>query len=139
VRGGIDDFRNIEDTLHIGDYARRMKEAGDTIRIEGQLVCYDESTMLKRLTQWPYVQLGIVMIFVVVAIFALLSSKKAALNKEPSGQEARPRPIRERNCAIRLTSPIPFQKKPCQSSKTAEIVEIYPKIHHSISLSRKEG
>ena len=79
--GGIDDYRNISDTLRIGDYARRMMQAGDTIRIGGQLVCYDESTMLKRLTQWPYVQLGIVMIFVVVAIFALLSSKKAEQNK----------------------------------------------------------
>ena len=79
--GSIDDFRNIEDTLRIGDYARRMMQAGDTIRIEGQLVCYDESTMLKRLTQWPYVQLGIVMIFVVVAIFALLTSKRAEQNK----------------------------------------------------------
>ncbi len=44
-------------------------------------MCYDESTMLKRLTQWPYVQLGIVMIFVVIAIFALLSSKRAEQNK----------------------------------------------------------
>ena len=79
--GGIDDYRNIEDTLHIMDYARRMIQAGDTIRIASQLVCYDESIMLKRLTQWPYVQLGIVMIFVVVAIFALLSSKKAEQNK----------------------------------------------------------
>ena len=79
--GGIDDFRNIQDTLHIEAYARRMMQAGDTIRIASQLVCFDESTMLKRLTQWPYVQLGIVMIFVVVAIFALLSSKKAEQNK----------------------------------------------------------
>ena len=79
--GGIDDFRNISDTLHIEAYARRMMQAGDTIRIASQLVCFDESTMLKRLTQWPYVQLGIVMIFVVVAIFALLSSKKAEQNK----------------------------------------------------------
>ena len=79
--GHIDDFRNIDDTLHIEAYARRMMQAGDTIRIGGQLVCYDESTMLKRLTQWPYVQLGIVMIFVVIAIFALLSSKRAEQNK----------------------------------------------------------
>jgi hypothetical protein len=75
--------------------------------------------------------------------YALLESEAegAVTGLYPGGQEGegRPRPIRERNCAIRLTSPIPFQKKPCQSSKTAEIVEIYPKIHHSISLSRKEG
>lgn len=79
--GGIDDYRNITDTVHIEDYARRMLMAGDTIRVDSQLVCYDESIMLKRLQAWPYVQLGIVLIFVVVAIFALLSSKKAEQNK----------------------------------------------------------
>ena len=81
------DFRNIADTANVAAYALRMKHAGDYIRIavgdEGdyQLVCSDESTMLKRLTQYPYWQLGIVMIFVVVAIFALLSSKRAEQNK----------------------------------------------------------
>ena len=79
--GGIDDFRNIADTTNIAGYARRMVKAGDTIRIDSQLVCYDESIMLKRLQAWPYVQLGIVLIFVVVAIFALLSSKRAEQNK----------------------------------------------------------
>ena len=44
-------------------------------------VCYDESLMIKRLNLYPYVQLGIVMIFVVVAIFALLTSKRAEQNK----------------------------------------------------------
>ena len=79
--GGIDDFRNIEDSLNMRDYARKMIRSGDTIRIDRQLVCYDESIMLKRLQAWPYVQLGIVLIFVVVAIFALLSSKRAEQNK----------------------------------------------------------
>ena len=63
-----------------------MRLSGDTIPIDlGDndylLVCYDESTLLKRLTQYPYWQLGVVMIFVVVAIFALLSSKRAEQNK----------------------------------------------------------
>ncbi|MCH5307374.1 MAG: HAMP domain-containing histidine kinase [Prevotella sp.] len=79
--GGIDDYRNIEDTTRIERYAQRMMQAGDTIRVDSQLVCYDESIMLKRLQAWPYVQLGIVLIFVVVAIFALLSSKRAEQNK----------------------------------------------------------
>ena len=79
--GGIDDFRNIDDSLNVESYARRMISAGDTIRVDRQLVCYDESIMLKRLQAWPYVQLGIVLIFVVVAIFALLSSKRAEQNK----------------------------------------------------------
>ena len=79
--GEITDYRNIEDTARIESYARRMIHSGDTIRVDGQLVCYDESIMLKRLSAWPYIQLGIVLVFVVVAIFALLSSKRAEQNK----------------------------------------------------------
>lgn len=90
--GTVTDCRNIDvkgkdSAEYVEKYGQQMYRAGDYIKIEYgdstdyQLVCYDESTMLKRLTQWPYVQLGIVMIFVVVAIFALLSSKKAEQNK----------------------------------------------------------
>jgi hypothetical protein len=88
----VTDWRNIkvsgDDTLaFLADYGRRMKRAGNSIEIELTgtsdclYVCYDESTMLKRLTQWPYWQLGIVLIFAIVAIFALLSSKRAEQNK----------------------------------------------------------
>ena len=80
-QGEIDDFRNIEDTTRLVSYAKKMIQAGDTIHVGDQLVCYDESVLLKRLSQYPYWQLGIVMVFVVVAIFALLSSKKAEQNK----------------------------------------------------------
>lgn len=81
--GDVMDYRNIADDVDVADYAQRMKEAVHAIKIEFtylpgyQLLCYDESTLLKRLTYYPYWQLGIVMIFVVVAIFALLSSKRA--------------------------------------------------------------
>jgi len=44
-------------------------------------VCYDDSVMIKRLSSYPYIQLGVVMIFVVIAIFALLTSKRAEQNK----------------------------------------------------------
>ena len=86
AQGSVMEYRNIDDDADVTDYARRMRQAGDTISIDlgaGDylLVCYDESTLLKRLTQYPYWQLGIVMIFVVVAIFALLSSKRAEQNK----------------------------------------------------------
>ncbi len=86
VQGQVMEFRNIDDSTTVTAYARSMRLAGDTISIdlgEGDylLVCYDESTLLKRLTHYPYWQLGIVMIFVIVAIFALLSSKRAEQNK----------------------------------------------------------
>ena len=86
----VTDWRNIDvegkDTLdYLADYGKRMKAAGNVIQIEFWdeylYVCYDESTLLKRLTQFPYWQLGIVLIFAVVAVFALLSSKKAEQNK----------------------------------------------------------
>ena len=80
-KGEIDDYRNIEDSFHVAEYARGMKHSGDTIVVDNQLVCYDDSVMLKRLSAWPYVQLGIVLILVVIAIFALLASKKAEQNK----------------------------------------------------------
>jgi nitrogen fixation/metabolism regulation signal transduction histidine kinase len=90
--GTVVDYRNIriseKDTLrYVSEYAERMRQAGNYIKItlgtddDYQLVCYDESTMLKRLTQYPYWQLGIVMVFFIAAIMALLSAKKAEQNK----------------------------------------------------------
>ena len=88
--GQVMDYRNVEiskkdSSRYVADYGHRMYKAGHYIQIgdsvDYQLVCYDESTLLKRLSQYPYWQLGIVMIFVVVAIFALLSSKRAEQNK----------------------------------------------------------
>ena len=94
-QGHVTDYRNIDikakdaaDTVkYIERMGQQMKNADRFIKIQigdsadYQLVCYDDSVMLKRLAAWPYVQLGIVLIFVVVAIFALLSSKRAEQNK----------------------------------------------------------
>lgn len=93
--GHVADYRNIDikaknatDTAaFVERMGKRMKDANRYIKIQigdsadYQLVCYDDSVMLKRLAAWPYVQLGIVLIFVVIAIFALLSSKRAEQNK----------------------------------------------------------
>ncbi len=90
-------FRNMdvrgktyEDSLrHAAVIGRNLKASGKFVRIEVgdttqeayQYICYDDSVMLKRLSSWPYIQLGVVMIFVVIAIFALLTSKRAEQNK----------------------------------------------------------
>ena len=96
--GQVSDYRNIEmdakstmdSDAYVSRYGKRMYDSGNYIKIhlgdsvstnDYQLVCYDESTLLKRLSQYPYWQLGIVMIFVVVAIIALLASKRAEQNK----------------------------------------------------------
>ena len=69
--------------------AAHMLESGKFIRINLDdssndsyiNVCYEDSVMLRRLSTYPYVQLGVVMLFVVIAIFALLTSKRAEQNK----------------------------------------------------------
>lgn len=53
----------------------------DSIKSEYIDVCYDDSLMLQRLATYPYVQLGIVLVFVMVAIIALRTSKRAEQNK----------------------------------------------------------
>lgn len=56
-------------------------------------VVYDDSLMLKRLAIYPFVQLGVVMLFVVVAIFALLTSKKRRTEQSLGGTVGRKPPI----------------------------------------------
>ena len=46
-----------------------------------QYVYYDDSTILKRLTIFPYAQLGVVFVFIVISFLALLNAKKAEQNK----------------------------------------------------------
>lgn len=78
-QGQVADYRNIDDTT---DIARRMFASGDSIRISPyQLLLYQESTLLRRLTLYPYWALGLVMVFAVVAVMALLASKRAEQNK----------------------------------------------------------
>lgn len=96
--GNVTDFRNVnvkadneaDSMKYVEALGRQMYNSGKYIKVDFgdsasvndyQLVCYDESTMLKRLSSYPYIQLGAVLIFVVVAIFALLSSKRAEQNK----------------------------------------------------------
>lgn len=56
-------------------------DLGDEDTDDCQYVCYDESLMLKRLAAYPYIQLGVVLIFVAIAILVLLYSKRAEQNK----------------------------------------------------------
>jgi signal transduction histidine kinase len=98
------DFRNIdivaannEDSLkNIEAAAMQMKENERNIRIYLNMqevnsddvagadyieICYDDSLILKRLARYPYIQLTVVVIFVLIAFFALFSSMKAEQNK----------------------------------------------------------
>lgn len=102
AQGNVETYRNITikaetaaDTLrYLQQRAESMRQAGYAIDLNltdaGQevrpgddylVICYEESSMLRRLASYPYVQLGVVGLFVVVAIFALLSSKRAEQNR----------------------------------------------------------
>lgn len=92
--GEVQDYRNIplregsdeEQMRAVKRKAQSMMGAGRVIRVylsstDYMEICYADSLLLRRLAWWPYVQLGLVFVFVVVAIFALLSSKRAEQNK----------------------------------------------------------
>lgn len=96
-KGNAQTFRNMhvtgdnyEDSLaNAASVGRKLLANGQYIRINLDDapgsdyidVCFDDSSILKRLAYYPYVQLGVVLIFVVIAIFALLTSKRAEQNK----------------------------------------------------------
>lgn len=97
--GGVIEYRNIEfdaptysdSVAYLQRASQRMVDKDNVIFVEVNSpdldapmqirVCYDESVMLTRLTHYPYIQLGVISLFVVVAIFALLASKRAEQNK----------------------------------------------------------
>ena len=52
-----------------------------SIKKDYMLVCYDDSILIKRLAIYPFIQLSVVIIFLIIAVFALLSYKKAEQNR----------------------------------------------------------
>lgn len=96
-QGGVQTYRNLDvphdaypDSMHyVAAIGKRLLHEGRYIRIQlsDSLitdyidVCYDDSTTLKHLAAYPMVHLAVVLIFVIVAILALLVSKRAEQNK----------------------------------------------------------
>jgi signal transduction histidine kinase len=83
--------RNL-DTLKVNNKAfmkkrlKSMKEAYDPIVINlpgnnFQRIYYDRSTTLNKLTYYPYVQLGVILLFILVAYLAFDASRKAEQNQ----------------------------------------------------------
>lgn len=93
-RGNVQTMRNVtvsykddaDSIAKVTHLAEMWKIEGHVVRIKLDSksyinVCYDESLMIKRLATYPYIQLGVVILFAVVAVFALLTSKRAEQNK----------------------------------------------------------
>lgn len=97
--GKVLSYRNIDYVPVIGrdsldvlkSLAATMMGNGHSIRIDipGEKedtydyinICYDESLMLRRLEAYPFVQLAVVVVFVMVSIFALFAVSRAEQNK----------------------------------------------------------
>ena len=93
-QGHVQTYRNVKlqgknQTDSIKDavaQAQRMRTDGHVIRImldnrnDYIDVCYAESLLLRRLSWYPYVQLGVILLFAGLAVFALLTLKRAEQN-----------------------------------------------------------
>ncbi len=85
------DTQKDNSATYIHQEVERIKAKGKMMRInlssenyqttDYLCIYYEESVLLQRLTIYPYIQLGIVAIFFVVAIAALLASKRAEQNR----------------------------------------------------------
>ncbi len=83
------DIRKADTLQYLRSCVERMRGLGNSIKIyfdesdteHYNEVCFDESLLLNRLTVYPYIQMGVVMLFVLIAIFALLSFKKTEQNR----------------------------------------------------------
>lgn len=98
------DTRNLPDSAEVARDPARIRQMAEKMKAGGRQVCvhltgngitesdadesshcifisYGESLMLQRLALYPYVQLGVVALLAVVALYALLASKRAEQNK----------------------------------------------------------
>ncbi len=84
-------FRNLDSTLtsnplYIRKKLHKLKQEQEPILInisdkEKQYLYYDKSTIITRLTYYPYVQLAIILLFIIVSYFAFSASRKTEQNK----------------------------------------------------------
>ena len=96
AHGDIEQYRNItvresssQDSIdYLRRCAERMKKEGYFIRInyndtpDGYMeIIYEDSTVLKKLAVFPYVQIAILLVFVIVIIVTLLHLKRAEQNR----------------------------------------------------------
>ena len=75
-----------KDSLSLAKKYLDFKEIGNIIEIPidentKQYLYYDDSVLLKYLALFPYVQLGVMILFLLISYFSLMSSKRAEQNQ----------------------------------------------------------
>lgn len=89
--GRIQQFRNLDttrmkDPVYREKRLEKMKEYQPPILIDipeipNQYIFYDKSIILTRLSLYPYLQLGVIMLFILIAYFAFSTSRRAEQNQ----------------------------------------------------------
>ncbi len=79
-------FISEKNTEFLADKLKDLKGSSNVITIDispdnRQYLYYEDSTLLRRLSYYPYVQLLVMLAFIAVVYFAVLSTKKAEQNK----------------------------------------------------------
>jgi len=78
-------FTNEEDSVFMKQELQKFKKIHEPIVIDDiafkQYVYYDDSYILKRLQVYPYIQIGVLTIFILTSFLALISTKKAEQNR----------------------------------------------------------
>lgn len=74
------------DTLYLARELAHMKEGHEPIEIlflDGgkNIIYYDDSTILRQLAIYPFVQLGVIALFIIIAYWAFSASRKAEQNQ----------------------------------------------------------
>jgi signal transduction histidine kinase len=89
--GTIVSYRNldtakVERKNYLSNQLKKMREQNDSIIIDlgdgdKNYIYYSDSTVLKMLVYFPFIQLGVIVLFILVSYFAFSSSRKAEQNK----------------------------------------------------------
>ena len=81
-----DDPGDARNSAYLEAKLRSMRDSGRRIEINiapgvTQFLYYEDSTLLRRMSVFPYIQLLVMLAFIAVVYFAVLSTKKAEQNK----------------------------------------------------------
>lgn len=80
------DSARVSDVKYVNHQLQRMQESGKVITFsfgddETNYIYYRDSTILRRLIHYPYIQLGIIILFIAVAYFAFSMARSAEQNQ----------------------------------------------------------
>lgn len=80
------DSTRVDDISYLTDQLNRMREKGEVIEFsfgesDKNYIYYRDSTILTKLTYYPYIQLGVIVIFIFISYFAFSMARKAEQNQ----------------------------------------------------------